>query len=242
MVAAVARIGPRRRRQRPASMRATTPAVAPNDAGRRDQPPLSLPPTTALVLTNGPSRRHQRPRPMRATAPLVGRESSFRPTRSRPAAPKASGLSNTFPFSSPAGPPPSDEESPPTNGESAAAGLHVVTRAAQGRRRRRASTALDAPKARFAPSKHAVPRETCAVLTGRRSRWSRARLVGPADGGPRRKGGGRPPAILTSRAHSVWCAPVSWGNSSAGRALRSQCRGPGFDPPLLHPKKHWKFR
>jgi hypothetical protein len=25
------------------------------------------------------------------------------------------------------------------------------------------------------------------------------------------------------------------GNSSAGRALRSQCRGPGFDPPLLHP-------
>ena len=24
------------------------------------------------------------------------------------------------------------------------------------------------------------------------------------------------------------------GNSSAGRALRSQCRGQGFDPPLLH--------
>ena len=28
---------------------------------------------------------------------------------------------------------------------------------------------------------------------------------------------------------------VFWGNSSAGRAPRSQCGGPGFDPPLLHP-------
>ncbi len=25
-----------------------------------------------------------------------------------------------------------------------------------------------------------------------------------------------------------------WGRSSAGRALRSQCRGQGFDPPRLH--------
>ena len=33
----------------------------------------------------------------------------------------------------------------------------------------------------------------------------------------------------------VESAPVTFrGNSSAGRALRSQCRGPGFDPPLLH--------
>lgn len=26
----------------------------------------------------------------------------------------------------------------------------------------------------------------------------------------------------------------SWGGSSAGRALRSQCRGREFDPPPLH--------
>ena len=30
-----------------------------------------------------------------------------------------------------------------------------------------------------------------------------------------------------------------WGCSSAGRALRSQCRGQGFDPPHLH---HLKIR
>ncbi len=38
------------------------------------------------------------------------------------------------------------------------------------------------------------------------------------------------------RARRIFRHPY-WGNSSAGRALRSQCRGPGFDPPLLHRKK-----
>src|SRR5271155_2071812 len=28
--------------------------------------------------------------------------------------------------------------------------------------------------------------------------------------------------------------PDSWAASSAGRALRSQCRGRGFDPPAVH--------
>lgn len=27
---------------------------------------------------------------------------------------------------------------------------------------------------------------------------------------------------------------IGWGGSSAGRALRSQCRGREFDPPPLH--------
>jgi hypothetical protein len=40
---------------------------------------------------------------------------------------------------------------------------------------------------------------------------------------------------LTSKTLPVSSAArLTRGNSSAGRALRSQCRGPGFDPPLLH--------
>ena len=41
--------------------------------------------------------------------------------------------------------------------------------------------------------------------------------------------------------------PSPWGCSSAGRALRSQCRGQGFDPPQLHhnvksqPLSGWDF-
>lgn len=33
-----------------------------------------------------------------------------------------------------------------------------------------------------------------------------------------------------------------WGCSSAGRALRSQCRGQGFDPPHLHQLKSTDVR
>ena len=42
-------------------------------------------------------------------------------------------------------------------------------------------------------------------------------------------------ANLFTRERSVAsvCAPL-WGRSSVGRALRSQCRGQGFDPPRFH--------
>ena len=41
----------------------------------------------------------------------------------------------------------------------------------------------------------------------------------------------RPPISLELRP--------SWGGSSAGRALRSQCRGREFDPPPLHHSSRW---
>src|SRR5688572_10977501 len=57
--------------------------------------------------------------------------------------------------------------------------------------------------------------------------------------------GASPPPVRTPICLSVGMAwepcytrssisSVTWAASSAGRALRSQCRGQGFDPPAVH--------
>jgi hypothetical protein len=43
---------------------------------------------------------------------------------------------------------------------------------------------------------------------------------------------------LDLQAPDLKCTPAVWGGSSAGRALRSQCRGREFDPPPLHQRVH----
>ena len=44
--------------------------------------------------------------------------------------------------------------------------------------------------------------------------------------------GGAPPTAPERRF--LYSKLFLWGRSSAGRALRSQCRGRGFEPPRLH--------
>ena len=51
------------------------------------------------------------------------------------------------------------------------------------------------------------------------------------------------PALLTQDCGYIIAGKnvISWGHSSAGRALRWQRRGQGFDPPWLHQGKIKKW-